>query len=180
MGGQQIVIYLLAIITPLLTSTVYAEDKTGWAISFGIGGSTISDRDVNDTFRANDFAYNWGPEYRFSERWALGIDFFSLGGGTDTFNSVETTIDVGGFEIRGRMIFPLSENVEFYGRLGYAGYFADVDPGGSNLGEDAVALGFGFDIGTGEHWTFRIDGRYVQGPSDESGSLVTAGFNYRF
>jgi len=180
MGGQQLVLYFLAIVVPFLSSASQAEDKTGWAISFGIGGSMIKDRDGNDTFEASDFAYNWGPEYRFSERWALGLDFFSLGGGTDTFNSVDTSIDVGGLELRGRMIFPLSDDVEFYGRLGFAGYYADVDPGGSNLGEDAVTLGLGLDIDRGEHWTIRIDGRYLQGPRDESGALLTAGFNYRF
>lgn len=180
MGGQQLVIWFLAVVVPLCSTVARAEDKTGWALSFGVGGSVIHDRDGNETFRASDLAYNWGPEYRFSKRFALGIDFFSLGSGSDTINGVDTTIDVGGFEIRGRYIFPLSDRVEMYTRLGIVGYFADVDPGGSNLGEDAVALGLGFDIGTSEHWTFRLDGRYLQGPSNESGALVTAGFNYRF
>ncbi len=180
MGGQQMVIYLIAVIVPLISTAARAEDKTGWATSFGIGGSMIRDTDGDDTFRANEFAYNWGPEYRYSERWALGVDFFGIGSGTDDFNGVETTIDVGGFELRGRYIMPLSDGVEMYGRLGYAAYFAEVDPGGNTAGEGAVTLGVGFDVGRGEHWTFRLDGRYLQGPSDESGAIVTAGFNYRF
>ncbi len=180
MSGQQIAIYFLAFVVPMLSTAARAEDKTGWAMSFGIGSGTIRDTDGNDTFRGNEFAYNWGPEYRYSERWALGIDFFGIGSATDDFNGVETTIDVGGFEIRGRYIFPLSDSVEMYTRLGFAGYFADVDPGSNTAGESAWALGLGFDFGQGEHWTFRLDGRYLQGPSDESGSIVTAGFNYRF
>ena len=119
-------------------------------------------------------------EYRLSRRWAIGIDLFSLGSGSDTFNSVDTTIDVGGIDFRGRIIFPRSENVELYARLGFAGYFADVDPGTQTLGEDAVSLGLGLDIDRGEHFTFRFDGRYFNGVRDESGALLTAGFNYRF
>ena len=80
------VIYLIAVIVPLISTAARAEDKTGWATSFGIGGSMIRDTDGDDTFRANEFAYNWGPEYRYSERWALGVDFFGIGSGTDDFN----------------------------------------------------------------------------------------------
>lgn len=180
MGGQQLAIYVIAVIVPLISTVVRADDDTGWAVSFGIGSASIRDKDGDDTFRANEFVYNWGPEYRYSQRWALGVDFFGIGSGTDDFNGVETTIDVGGFELRGRYIVRLSDSVEMYGRLGYAAYFADVDPGGNTAGEGAATLGLGFDFGRGDHWRFRLDGRYLQGPSDESGAIVTAGFNYRF
>ena len=130
--------------------------------------------------RGNGFGYTWGAEYRFGPRWAFGLDLFSLGSATDTFGSVETKIDVGGIDLRGRVIFPMSENVELYGRLGYAGYFADADPGGNTLGEDALSVGLGLDIDRDEHWTIRIEGRYFDGKREESGALLTAGFNYRF
>ena len=180
MNGQTIITYVLVIIVPLVASTARADEKSGWAMSLGVGPSLIKDRDGSVTFEGDGIGYNWGPEYRFSKNWALGIDLFSLGRAHDTINGVDTTIDVGGIELRGRLIFPLSENVEMYGRLGFAGYFADVSPGSQNLGEDAVTLGVGLDFNRGEHWTFRIDGRYFQGPRDESGALLTAGFNYRF
>lgn len=180
MGGQQLVAYLLAIILPLLASGSHADEKSGWALSLGVGRSLIKDRDGIEDFRAYGFGYNWGPEYRFSKQWALGIDLFSMGRGRDTFNSVDTRIDVGGIELRARLIFPLSETVELYGRLGAAGYYTDSEPGRQNLGEDAVTFGLGLDIDRGEHFTIRIDGRHFQGPRDESGALLTAGFNYRF
>ena len=160
--------------------TTHADEKSGWAMSAGIGTSLIKDRDGNETFEGNGFGYTWGVEYRFSRRWAIGVDLFSLGRASDTFDSVDTTINVGGIDLRGRIIFPMSENVEMYGRLGFAGYFADVDPGSSNLGEDAVSFGLGLDIDRGEHFTVRIEGRYFDGVRDESGALLTAGFNYRF
>jgi len=180
MGAQQLIVYFLVLLLPLLTTPAHADEKRGWALSFGLGPSLIKDRDGNETFDGNGFGYNWGPEFRFSKRWALGMDFFSLGHARDTFNSVDTRIDVGGLELRGRLIHQLTENVEMYGRLGYAGYFADLAPGGSNFGEGAVALGLGLDIDRGEHFSIRIDGRYLDGPRDESGALLTAGFNYRF
>jgi len=180
MGGQQFAVFVLVIVLPLVPTSSHADEKRGWAISLGIGPSLIKDRDGDETFDAGGFGFNWGPEYRFSKRLALGMDFFSLGRARDTFNSVDTTIDVGGLELRGRLIFQLSENVEMYGRLGSVGYFADSNPGGSNLGEDAIAFGLGLDIDRGEHFTIRIDGRHFDGPRDESGALLTAGFNYRF
>ncbi|MGI9232582.1 MAG: outer membrane beta-barrel protein [Woeseiaceae bacterium] len=180
MNSKQSVPFLIVVFVPLFATLTYASEKSGWAMSAGIGSSVIKDRDGNETFDGNGFGYTWGLEYRFSRQWALGIDLFSLGSASDTFNSVNTTIDVGGMDIRGRIIFPLSENVEMYGRLGFAGYFADVDPGTNNLGEDAVSLGLGLDIDRGEHFTIRLDGRYFDGPRDESGALLTIGFNYRY
>jgi len=170
----------ILVVVAFLSVPSHADEKRGWGLSFGVGPSLMRDQDGTETFEGNGFGYNWGPEFRFSKRWALGMDFFSLGSAEDMFNSVETTIDVGGLELRGRLIFQLSENVELYGRLGFASYFADLDPGGSNLGEDATAVGIGLDIDRGEHFTIRFDGRYFDGQRDESGALLTAGFNYRF
>ena len=164
----------------LVSPITLADEKSGWAMSLGVGPSLIRDRDSNGTFEGDGIGYNWGPEYRFSKNWALGVDLFSLGRAHDTVNSVATTIDVGGIELRGRYILPISETIEFYGRLGFAGYFADVSPGSQNLGEDAVTFGLGLDFDYGNNWSFRMDGRYFQGPRDESGALLTAGFNYRF
>lgn len=149
-------------------------------MSAGIGASYIKDEDGSETFEGSDFGYTWGVEYRYSTRWAFGVDLYSLGSASDTFNSVDTTIDVGGFDLRGRLIFPMSDNVEMYGRLGFGGYFADVDPGSSNLGENALSIGLGLDLDRSEHFSFRVEGRYFDGTKDESGALLTAGFNYRF
>lgn len=180
MVGKLFVPQLFGILLLLLAMASFADEKTGWAMSAGIGISFIKDRDGDETFEGNGFGYTWGAEYRFSKRWAFGIDFYSLGSADDTFNSVDTTIDVGGFDLRGRIIIPVAETVEVYGRLGFGGYFADVDPGSNNLGEDSVSAGLGLDIDRGGHFTIRIDGRYLDGPRDESGALLTGGFNYRF
>jgi hypothetical protein len=171
---------LLALVLALYAIPAQADEQSGWAISAGIGPSLLQDRDGSEKFDGRGFGYTLGTEYRFSKWWAFGIDFFSLGSASDTFNAVDTTIDAGGFELRGRIIFPVAEKVEMYGRLGFGGYFAEADPGGSNIGEDLVTVGVGLDIGGGEHAVFRIDGRYLVGQRDETGALITAGFNYRF
>jgi hypothetical protein len=180
MGKRKPIVYFLVTSIAVMATTSHADEKKGWALSVGIGPSQIRDRDGADSFDASGFGFTWGPEYRFSKRWALGVDFYSLGSGTDNYGPVDTRIDVGGFDFRGRVIFPISEKVEFYGRLGFGGYFADLDPGGSTLGEHATSFGLGLDIDTGEHFSLRFDGRYLDGKRDESGALLTAGFNYRF
>lgn len=180
MDGKQSVASAIVVFLPLIATAALADEKSGWAMNAGIGASLIKDRDGSETFEGSGFGYTWGVEYRYSTRWAFGVDLFSLGSASDTFNSVDTSIDVGGFDLRGRMIFPMSDNVEMYGRLGFAGYFADVDPGSNTLGEDAVSIGLGLDVDRGEHLAFRLEGRYFDGRNDESGALLTAGFNYRF
>lgn len=180
MINKQIAASVVVVFLTLSAAAAHADEKSGWSMNVGIGASLIKDRDGNETFEDNGFGYSWGAEYRFSSRWAFGVDLYSLGSGSDTFNSVDTRIDVGGFDLRGRVIFPMSENVELYGRLGFGGYFADLDPGPSTLGENSVSFGVGLDMDRGEHFTLRFEGRYLNGVRDESGALLLAGFNYRF
>jgi len=154
-------------------------------VSAGIGPSRIKDKDGADEFSGAGFGMTLEVEYRLSPNIALGLGGFSLGRAEDSFGGVDTEIEVRGFELFGRAIYPVSETVEIYGRVGAATYFVDIDPGTVSLddalfGEDAVELGFGLDFGRKEKMAFRLEGRYLNGGSDETGTLVILGFNYLF
>lgn len=177
-----LVVLALAVSQPLAAQTA---DKTGFAVNAGLGVSVIRDEDGNDTFDANAFGYLFGIEYRFVPQFALGVNVFSLGTGEDFFDGVDTEIEVRGFDIVGRLIFPLSDSAELYGLLGAAVYDADLEPGNVVvgellLGEDALAAGIGLDFDTTEDFSLRVEGRYYDGTRDESGGLLTVGFSYRF
>lgn len=163
---------------------VHAQDKIGWGLNAGIGASQIRDRDNDGTFDGNALGFSLEVEYRFSRSFALGFGGFTLGTADDTVNSVDTEIDVDAINLVGRLIFPLSDSVDVYGRLGVVNYFTDVEPGFGGLdrlfGDDAVELGIGMDVGGGEHFAFRLEGRYFNGSRDETGALLTLGVNYRF
>ncbi len=165
----------------LLAPAAHAQERTGFAVHGGIGGSLLKDRDGPETFEGNGFAYGLGLEYRFVPRFALGVDLFSLGSATDTFGGVETEVEAEGIDFFGRLVFPLTETVEAYGRLGAVLYHTDVTPGGSIdiFGEDGTSFGAGLDIGR-EDLALRLEGRYIDGARDESGALLTVGFSYRF
>lgn len=166
----------------LATGATNAEDKTGFAVQVGVGVSQVKDRDGNESFNASDFGYIMGGEYRFNKNFALGLNVFGLGNPEDEFNSVSTTIEVRGADLVLRFILPVSQAVELFALAGTAAYTADLEPGGNNglFGEDAAEIGLGLDIGSGENFAFRVAGRYFDGPRDESGALITIGFNYRF
>ena len=174
----------LAVVVLATSQPLYAQigDRTGFAMNAGIGQSIIRDKDGNDEFDANAFAYIVGVEYRFVPKFALGVNVFSLGTGEDFFDGVDTEIDVGGVDIVGRLILPLADSVELYGLFGGAVYTADLEPGGISglFGEEAVALGAGLDFDTSESFSLRIEGRYYDGTREESGGLFTAGFSFRF
>jgi len=173
---------LLITAVSFASQCAYAQDNKGFAVNLGIGVSQVKDRDGTESFNANDLGYILGVEYRFNDHFALGFNTFGLGNPDDEFNGVNTTIEVKGFDLVARFIMPVSERVEFFALAGSAGYTADLEPGGNNglFGEDAVELGLGLDIGSREDFAFRLAGRYYDGPRDESGALVTIGFNYRF
>ena len=176
--GVSLVLIALLSVAP----TAYAQDRAGWAVNLGFGVSQVKDRDGTESFNANDFGFILGGEYRFNDHFALGLNTFNLGSPEDEFNSVDTTIEVRGFDLVLRFILPVSERVDLFALAGSAGYTADLEPGGNNglFGEDAAEFGLGLDIGTGNNFDLRLAGRYFDGPRDESGALITAGFNYRF
>ena len=162
-----------------------AGDKTGWGISGGVGASTIRDKDGSDTFQGSGLGLAIDVEYRFTANLALGVGGFSLGRAEDNFGGVDTEIQVGGYDVFGRIIYPVSDTVDVFGRVGGAVYFVDIDPGGVSLtdalfGQDAFELGFGVDFGRKEHLALRLEGRFYNGGADESGALLLFGFNYLF
>jgi Outer membrane protein beta-barrel domain len=165
-----------------LGQTAYADEKSGWGISVGFGPTVIRDEDGSETFRGSSFGFIFGGEYRFSKNFALGLNLFSLGSGEDTIASVDTTIDVRGIDLAGRIILPVSPTIDIYGLIGTASYYADVEPGlsSSPFGSDAWEFGIGLDVSTSEKFAFRIEGRYFDGRRDETGGMITAGIAWHF
>lgn len=172
----------LGLLLSCVSGVAEAQVKKGFAVNVGLGVSQVRDRDGAESFNASDIGYILGAEYRFNENFALGLNTFGLGSPEDEFNAVNTTIEVRGFDLVMRFIMPLSDGVELFALAGTAGYTADLEPGGNNglFGEDAAEFGLGVDIGNRNNFAFRLAGRYYDGPRDESGSLITVGFNYRF
>lgn len=174
-------VFIVLLLSCCFTASANAQGKAGWAVSGGIGVSQIKDRDGTEKFDANAIGLILGGEYRFNEHFALGLNGFGLGTAEDMFNAVETEIQVKGFDLIGRLILPVTQSAELFFLAGTAAYYADLDPGFSSpFGEDAIEFGIGADFGNADGFAFRVAGRYFDGPRDESGALLTVGFNYRF
>ena len=181
MMSYRIAIPISAIVFLVFIPVAKAQDRTGWALSGGIGPTYLRDEDSNDTFSGNAWGFILGIEYRFVPRFALGVNVYNLGSADDNFNGVETNLKVKAIDLSGRIILPVSEKTELYGVIGGASYYADLDPGGFNLfGDDAWVFGAGVDFHTSEKFAVRLEGRYFNGVRDESGSIATFGFSYRF
>jgi hypothetical protein len=119
---------------------------------------------------------------RFVPRFALGFDYLDFGSATDTVGSVDVEVVATGLDLYARLVFPLSETIEAYGRPGGVFYDADVidDVAGfDGFGDDGISVGGGIDIGR-DAYAFRLEGRCIDGARDESGALVTAGVTFRF
>ena len=159
-----------------------AQARTGLSVSGGIGISRIKDRDNDDVFDDRAFGFIAGAEYRFAPAFALAIDLFDLGTGEADFGGVPTDIDVKGGDLSMRLILPMGERFEVYGRAGLANYTADQRPGGgfSLFGRDAAEFGGGLDYVASDSLSLRLDARYFDGSRSELGGLLTAGLAYRF
>jgi hypothetical protein len=181
------VIAIVSIIGIFLTAstTGHAADRKGWGITAALGATRIKDKDGVETFSGSASGYSAAVEYRFTQYFALGFGGFSLGKATDTFNSVETQIEVRGYNIFVRAIYPVSHKVDVFAHIGSANYFVDIDPGSQSFtdalfGKEATEFGLGIDFARREKLAFRFEGRYFDGGRDETGSLLMVGFNYLF
>lgn len=174
------VLAIFSVLSP--ASHVAAQDRNGFAFNAGLGASQIRDEDGAETFQGTSFAYSFGIEYRFKSRLALGFEVFDLGTADDTVQGVATEIEVRGFEFTARQYFGDAERAEPFVLLGAAVYSADVEPGGNNglFGDDAWVVGGGIDYYFAPTFAWRFEGRFFNGPRDESAGLLTAGFVYRF
>lgn len=173
-------LYLLAL-SVFLLAPAHAQEKTGWGVSVGLGSSTVKDVDGTESFDGSAFGFSIEGEYRFAPYFALGLGYVNFGSPNDIFNSVDTEITVDGFGVFGRLILPVSDSVDLYARIGNISYYADAEPGGSNFfGDDASEFGLGLDVGRGGAYALRIEARHFDGTRDESGTLITAGFSFRF
>ena len=169
----------------LATIPAHAQDRTGWAVSAGIGASRIKDKDGADEFSGAAFGTTLEVEYRAVPHLAFGLSGFSLGRAEDSFGGVDTEIEARGWEFFGRVIRPVSDTLEIYGRIGAGTYFVDIDPGSVSfedaiLGSGFVDFGGGIDFGRKEKLAFRLEARYLLGEKDETGALMLLGFNYLF
>ena len=70
MDGKQSAAFVIVVFLSLFATATHADEKSGWAMSAGIGASLIKDREGNENFEGNGFGYSWGVEYRLSRRWA--------------------------------------------------------------------------------------------------------------
>lgn len=178
--SRLIISVMVFLIFSLAAGEAVAQGKRGFAVNFGVGVSQIKDTDGTEKFDGNAFGYAIGGEFRFSDNFAIGSSVFGLGTADDNFNGTSTEIEVKGADIKMRFIMPVTDGLEFFGQVGQAWYTADLEPGGNNgFGDTAVEFGLGLDAGGG-NLAFRLAGIYLDGPRNESGALVTAGFNYRF
>ena len=173
----------MAVLCLLLdTSPACARDRSGFAVAAGIGASVIRDEDGTETFRGTAAGFTFGVEYRFVPAFGLSLATFNLGKASDVVNSVDTTIDVRGIDLQARFYFPAFDRGDAFLLVGGANYYTDIDPGVSfdPFGQGAWELGAGFDLDGSENLSLRFEGRFFNGPQDESAGLLTVGFNYRF
>jgi len=122
MSSKYPALSLAALILLAAAPHLEAAGETGWGLSATIGPSQIRDEDDTETFSGNGFGLSAEIEYRFTANFALGLGGFSLGSADDVFDGVDTEIEVRGYNLFGRLIFPMSDSAQVFGRLGAANY----------------------------------------------------------
>ncbi|MEO0576274.1 MAG: porin family protein [Pseudomonadota bacterium] len=167
----------ICVLSALTFVSAYADEVRGFAISAGIGPSTIEDVDGDETFSGDGFGWSIDLEYRVSQYFALGLGVMSFGEADDFFEGADVSLEAGATNFFVRGVLPVTDSIELYGRLGSAIY--STDSRFFDLGE-GPSYAVGIDIGRQEHWSFRIEGLRIDGEDREDGSLITAGVSYLF
>ena len=179
------------LVLPLLVAALFSTDvladtdeQTGIGIALGLGPSNIEDEDApGDTFDGDDLGWNVDVEWRFIRHLAVGVNWTSLGEATDDFNGTETTIGVDGIGLYVRGYLPVTSRLTLHARYGETNYNVDIDPGTDTLfpfSDSAKDLGIGGDYAVNENLAVRLEARWLDGPSQEAGSLASIGLRWQF
>lgn len=160
------------------------ENDTGIAFALGYGPTTIEDTDgPGDSFDGSDFGYNFDLEWRIARYFAIGMNFLDLGEDSDQFNGEDTSIGVTGLGFYVRGYLPLDNGWTLNAHFGGTNYSTDIDPGGGTVfpfSDNADDYGIGVDYSFTDNWSVRLQHRWLDGPSQEFGSLSTIGVRYQF
>ena len=179
----------LSLVFFLSTTHLYAQPEMAVGVSLGSANIEIDDSGVN--FDANDFGWKIFGVYMFNENWGIEGGYIDLGKPDDAINiagvgSVNVEVDANGFELFGVGSFPVSTNVDLFGKAGVIFWDADLSANVAGTGIDDSDDGTDFALGVGGRWNasdqFSLRGEWEWFNIDDADSvwMLSVGVEFRF
>lgn len=177
-----------------IVMTILCVVTLGWSISAiaADGGPYVGVRagaytlDVDDVdFDDGDTVYGAFGGFRFNDHWAVEVDYHKLQESEDTILGIDVGIDADSWSVSVRPIFPITDLVDIYGRVGWAWY--DVELNASSLGigvsdsesDSDLIWGGGIDINLGDRFSLRGEVTRIE-ISDADLNMFSIGALFRF
>ncbi len=168
---------LSSIITACILTTSASMSHAGGYIGASIGQTDV---DVPGFDDANSFALSGG--YRVNQNFAIEVSYIDLGESEDDIAPV-WTVDVDGINFSAVGIFPASEQVELFGKVGMYKWDISVSEAGFGefYSEDGTDLSYGFGASVNLTKQFSLVFEYQKfDVDDEDFSNISLGARVNF
>jgi opacity protein-like surface antigen len=141
-------------------------------LGFGIGDSYID----QDIFGESDTGYKFFAGLKFHPNFAVEAAYMDLGQPVEDFFGFREEFDVWAVALWAKGIWPVTERIDLFGKLGFAHWEYDktIQPWSlppTTTSESANDFGWGLGIGfdVGKKWAIPIEYEQISGDIDTAG-----------
>lgn len=186
---------LLSLVVVAVLAAPAAATETGFYVGAGLGVSSVDMRDFNPDyaglrFEDDELGFKLFGGFRLLKYFALEasyVDFGNVkaweGGNIQVYAEANVGISMwSGYAVG---LVPVSDKVDFFGKLGYASYDVDSNATASGETEDRSDSGSDLAYGLGVNFLFkkfgaRIECDWLKIPDTGGAFLISASLTYNF
>ena len=170
-----------ALLTGMMSSAAFAD--TNFYIGAGVGQAEVDFQEIAGTSVQDDSDTSWKiyGGYNFNQHFAVELAYTDLGESDVTILGQDTDIDADVLSIALVGKYPVSEQIDVFGKLGYADIDADADVAGvgsTSVSESDVLYGLGVDYAVTEQVDIRLEWERMD--FEDEVDNVTLGVSFNF
>lgn len=166
----------------LAISPAFADEGFSAGASIGYSKISIGDSDFSVDF--NGFGYKVFGTYMFNNNFGVEGSWLDFGNLSENIAGLgEAEVDADGFDLFLVGAYPVSDEADLFGKIGFVSWDAksklDGVVEGSDSGTD-LALGFGGRFKTSNNFVLRAEYEWFDIEDTDSAWLLSVGFEYSF
>ena len=173
---------LIPLLFGLMLIGPFSANAADAYLGIGIGDSYID----QDIFGESDTAYKFFGGLQFNPNFAVEAAYMDLGQPVQDFFGLREEYDVWAVALWAKGIWPVTKNIDLFGKLGLAHWEYDktyqagsLPPQTTSENANDFAWGIGISFGVGKKWAIPLEYEQISGDIDKAG-LFSISAMYKF
>ena len=149
-------------------------------------GQTSLDDDLSGVDYGSDTGWKLFGGYDFIKYFGVEGGYTDMGTMSSSYAGIDVNADISGFGLYARGMVPIGSNFEFFGKLGYVMWDADMTVEGMGMQASASDSGNDLAFGAGAAWHFnerygvRLEYEVFDIEDTSSAAFTSVGFSFAF